>query len=159
MHRLRDQADVGADRDAALLQKGGGIGHKGAAFEFDDVSAGLHQLGGGGKGLLAALLVGSEGQVGNDHRVAVAAGDGGGVVAHLGQGNGQGGITPLYGHAQRVAHQQGIDAGAVHQRGEAGFVAGEHGDFFAGGFHFLQGGDGNHGADSFIICGGAFQAA
>ena len=150
---------MGADRNAALLQKFGGVGHKGAAFELDDVGACLHQLGGGGKSLLAALLVGAERQVGDNHRVLVAAGDGGGVVAHLGQGNGQGGIAPLHGHAQRVAHQQGIDAGTVHQRGETGFVAGEHGDFLAFGFHFLQGGDGNHGADSFIICGGAFQAA
>jgi hypothetical protein len=46
VHRLRRQAEVGADRDRALGQEAHGVGQPGAAFELDHVCAGLHQLDG-----------------------------------------------------------------------------------------------------------------
>ena len=144
MDGLGGEADVGADGDAAQLQELGGFGHPDAAFEFDHMRACGHQFGGGGEGLFFALLVGAEGQVGYNHGVFAAACDGGGVVAHVVQADGQGGIASLDGHAQGVAHQKYVHARFVHQGGKAGFIGGEHGDFFAFGLHFIQCVYGNH---------------
>ena len=58
---------------------------------------------------------------------------------------------PLHHHAERIAHQQHIHARAVHQRGEAGFIASKHGNFLALRFHFLQGIDGNHKVSETVV--------
>jgi hypothetical protein len=66
MHRLRRQADVAADRDAALDEKATVGGHFLAAFELDHLRAGRHQRDGVAEGLFRRFLVAAEGHVGND---------------------------------------------------------------------------------------------
>jgi len=41
----------------------------------------------------------------------------------------------LHDHAQRVAHQDGVHAGIVHQTGQHGVIGGQHGDLLALGVH------------------------
>jgi hypothetical protein len=55
------------------------------------------------------------------------------VVGDVGDGDRQRRVVALHHVAQRIADQQGVDAGAVEQAREAGVVAGEHDDLLAGG--------------------------
>ena len=61
-----------------------------------------------------------------------AALDGSGVVGDVGDGHRQRRVVALDDVAQRIADEQRVDRGAIEQAGEAGVVAGEHGDLFAG---------------------------
>ena len=51
VNRLRDQADVAADRNAALDQEAHGAGHDLPAFELDHLRTGRHQARGIGERL------------------------------------------------------------------------------------------------------------
>ena len=74
---------MGADGDAARLQKFGGFGKYRATFQLDHVRACCHQRGGCGEGLFFALLIAAKGQIGKDKAVAVGAGDVLRVVHHV----------------------------------------------------------------------------
>nr|GEU28121.1 hypothetical protein [Tanacetum cinerariifolium] len=142
VHRLRRQAQVRADRHAAFGQEAHGVGQPCAAFDLDHVGAGLHQL----HGIVVRRFrraVGAERQVGHDHGGLAAARHGGRVVGQFGHGDGQRGRMAVADHAERIADQQHLHAAAVHQRSEAGVIAGEHGDFFAARAQFGQRMDGN----------------
>ncbi len=131
MHRLRCQAQVRAHRNGAVDQELDRVGQPRAAFDLDHVRAGLDQLHGIGERHFRRRVA-TEGHVGQDHRALAAARHGGGVVGHFRHGDRQrGGVAIAY-HAQRVADQQDFHAAAVHQAGEAGVVAREHGDLGAG---------------------------
>ena len=103
-----------------------------------------HQFGSSGKRLFFTLLIRTKRQVADNHRVFRTARDVFSVVTHIAQADGQRGFAPLHGHAQGIAHQQDIDAGVIHQRGKAGFIGGQHGDFFAFCLHLLQCVHSNH---------------
>ncbi|MNT11234.1 hypothetical protein D3C72_1461030 [compost metagenome] len=132
VHGLRRQADMGADGDAALGEETHGFGQPGAAFDFDHVRASLHQDDSVRIGCFRRA-VRAERQVGHDHGRLAAARDGRRVVGQFGHGDGQGGIVAIADHAERIADQQDLHAAAVHQGREAGVIAGQHGDLFAGG--------------------------
>ena len=147
-HGLRSQADVGANRDTAHLQKFSGLRHPDTTFKLDHMRAGRHQLCRRRKCLLFALLICAKRQITDNHGIFSAASHAFSVVAHILQAHRQSGLTTLHRHAQRIAYQQYIHAGIVHQRGKAGFISGQHGDFLALCFHFLQSVYGNHG----VLC-------
>ena len=142
MYRLGRQADVAAYRDAAVGEEAHRLGHVLAALDLDHLGAGGHQLHGVAEGQFRGFLVGAEGHVGDDQGAVAAPGHHGGVVDHVGQGHRQGGIVALHHHAEGIAHQHGIDPGVVAEAGKAGVVAGQHGDFLAGGPELGHVGDG-----------------
>jgi hypothetical protein len=132
VHRLGQQAEVAAYRDAALGEEAHRFHHDRAAFQLDHVGAGGHEPGSGIEGLFRVFLIAAEGQIGHHEGLARrAAGHGLGVIGHLLQRDRQGGGMPLDGHAQGVAHQQTVHAVFGQDAGEAGVVAGEDGEFFA----------------------------
>jgi hypothetical protein len=66
VYRLRRQADVAADRDAALDEEFDGRCHFAAAFELDHLGTGRHQRDGVAEGLFRRFLIAAEGHVGDD---------------------------------------------------------------------------------------------
>ncbi len=132
VHRLRCQADMAADRDAARDEEGDGGCHLGAAFELDHLGAGGHQGDGVAESLLWRFLITAERHVGDDEGTVAAALDGGGVVSDVGDGHRQRRVVALDDVTERIADQQAVDRCAIEQAGKAGVVAGEHDDFFAG---------------------------
>jgi hypothetical protein len=135
MHRLRCQADVSADRNAARTQKARRLGHVHAAFELDHLGAGGHQGDRVAQRPLRALLEAAEGHVGDHQRSPAAARDAGGVVGDVGERHRQCRFMALQDHAERVADEQGVDAGAIAQLRKACVVTREHGDLVAAGAH------------------------
>ena len=80
---------MGADGNAALDQETGGLGHRFAAFELDHLGAGCEEGGGVAEGVRRAFLKTAEGHVGDNVGVLAAAGDGGRVVGHVGDADGE----------------------------------------------------------------------
>ena len=131
VHRLRREADVGADRHAALDQEMHRFGHHLAAFELDHLRAGSEQAHGVAQGEFLRLLIAAEGHVGDTHRALRHVADALGVIDHLLHGHRQCRGLALQHVAQRIADQYHVDAAAILQRSEACIVAGEHGDLLA----------------------------
>ena len=68
MHGLGRQAQMRANRDAALNQKMHHLGGPATAFQFDHVGARFEQGRGAAQGLFTRFLVGAKGQVANQPR-------------------------------------------------------------------------------------------
>ena len=137
-HRLRRQTQMGADRDAALDQEAHGSCSPAATFKLDHMRARLHQTQGASKGLLRALVVAAKGQIGDQPGTLATTCDTSGVIDHLVEQHGHGAGLALQHHAERVTHQQRLDAGLFQHRGESGVIAGQHGDLVAAGMHVQQ---------------------
>ncbi|MNP31017.1 hypothetical protein D3C76_1241200 [compost metagenome] len=140
--RLRRQAHVGANRNAALGKQAYGICQPGCAFELDHVCAGLHQHGAVGERLVGGGIS-HEWQVSQNQRALIAALDAGNVVGHFSRGDRQRAVVPLQYHAQGVAHEQDLNAGLAGGLREGRVVAGQHGYFLTLELQALQGGQGN----------------
>ena len=127
VYALRRQAQVAHHRDAGGHDGLDGAGHRPPAFQLDGIHAGFlqkapgiaHRLAGGG-------LVRHERHVADEVRGLGAARHGLGVVEHVFHGHGQGGLVAQHHHAQGVAHQDGVDPGAVHGQRGGIVVGGEH---------------------------------
>ena len=96
-------------RSAGLLEKTTGVAHR-----FGRVG-----------------LVAHERHVTHHHGLTGPAGDQTGVVDHLVQAHRQGAVPALNDHAQRVAHQDQVEAGLIDQAGKGVDVGGHGGDLFA----------------------------
>ena len=115
LNRLRPQSDMAHHRDARLHQPFDGLRLAAPAFEFDRVGAAfLQQARGVFHGVVDRNLVGQKRQVGDNHRALNAALDCAGVIDDVVKRHRDGGIAALDDHAQRVSHQNGVDAGIVH---------------------------------------------
>lgn len=135
---LGGEADMGADGDTVLDDTGDGFGADGAAFEFNGVAAGcLEEASGVLEGLLWGELVGHEGHIGEDEGGMVAADDGGGVVDHVFEGDGDGGGMAELGGTDGIADEDEGNFCEFEEMGDLGVVGGEGGEFF----------DAFHGAD------------
>ena len=103
VHGLRRQAQMGADRNAALHQKTHHLGRPAAAFEFDHMGTCLHQHGSTADRLFLRFLVSAEGQIpdqpGRGLGAVQAAGHDFGVVAHVFQCDTDGAVQTLADHA------------------------------------------------------------
>ena len=144
VERLRGQADVTHDRDAARHQAPDQLGVLGAALELDRVSAALlDQASGRGQGRLDAGLVRHERHVADHVSPVRAARHRAGVIDDLVEGDRQGGLVALDDHAQRVADQEQVGVALVEQTREGRVVAGQHGDLLAAPLHLAQGVDGD----------------
>jgi hypothetical protein len=141
--RLRQQADMSTHRNAALGQKGDRVHHDRAALELDHVRACRHQPRTGGKRTLERRLVAAERQVGDDEGVLGAGRHAARVIRHFGQLHRQRGSVTLHHHAERIADQQHLDAGAIEHARKAGVVAGEYGDLLAALAQRFEGGQGD----------------
>ena len=139
VHRLRQQTQMRAYRNAAPGEEGHRVDHHRAAFQLDHVRARCHQPCGSGKRTLGRGLVAAERQVGDDEGAFASGCDAARVVAHFGELHRQGRGVALDHHAERVADQQHVDPGGVEHAREARVVAGEHGDFLAAFAHRFQG--------------------
>ncbi len=74
---------------------------------------------------------------------ARAGGDAARVVEHVGERHRQRRVVTLDHHAERIADQQHVDAGAFAERGEARVVGGQHRDLLAVAGHRRERGDGD----------------
>ena len=138
MHRLRRQPEVATNRNTARGQKVYGLGHTFTAFEFDHLRAGRHQLGGIGKRLRRAGLIGSPRHVADNKSALRSARNTGGVIDGVALRHRQGGVVTLHHHAERITDQDGIDTGRINHRSETRIVGRQHRDTFAVLLHFLQ---------------------
>ena len=73
-------------------------------------------------------MIAAEGHVGDDERAADGAANGAGVVQHLVHGDGEGVFVAEDDHGERVADQDEVDAGFIHQARGCVVVRGERGD-------------------------------
>ena len=55
---------------------------------------------------------------------------------HVFHGDGEGVRVSQHGISQRIAHQDHVDAGVLHEPRRGVVVAGQHGDLFPGFLHF-----------------------
>ena len=123
VHRLRCQANMGADRHAAVDQEVNRVRHECAAFELDHLGPRGHQPGGVSHRLFAALLIAAERHVRNNERAIAAACDALGVIHHVLEGDRERRLLPLQDVAQRVADEDDIHSASFKQRCEACVVA------------------------------------
>ena len=132
VHVLRGQAHVRADGNSALDYERDRGRHLIAALQLDHLRAGLQQPHRVFECLLRTDLIGAEWHVRDDEGALRATGDRAGVVGDVLDGHRQGRIVPLHHHAERIADQQRIDAGAVQHRSKGRVVAGQHRDLALG---------------------------
>ena len=132
---LGGESGVCADGDSALDEKLDGFGEESAAFDFDHCGAGGGEFCGVLEGVLRGGLKRAEGHVSDDDGVWRSGADAADVVGGIGGFNGEGILRALDEHAERVADEECVGAAFVEDVGEGGVVGGEHGDFFALGFH------------------------
>ena len=130
--RLRGHADVALNRNARVDDGLDLRGDRGAALELDRLRMSLlDQPAGVGQGVVLRGLVGEKGHVGDQKRVGERPAHGGGVVNHVLHGHRQGVGVAEHGHSQRVAHQDGVDAGLLDQARHGVIVGGHHRDLLA----------------------------
>ncbi len=123
---------MGHHRDAGLHQHPDLLVRALAALQLHRAHAGLlDQPGRGAQGLDGPLLVGPEGQVGDDHGAAGAADDGRGEEGHLVEGDRHRGVVPEVAVAHRVADEEDGDARLVEDGRGHRVVGGEHGPLLA----------------------------
>ena len=79
--------------------------------------------------------IGQERHVRDDQRPLGAAADGARMVDHHVERDGKGVVVAEHNHAERIADQNHIDAGAIQQARHREIVRGPDGDLFAAFFH------------------------
>src|SRR6185312_4153036 len=110
------------------------------AFAFDAMGAGfLHDPDSRGQGLFGIGLVGPEWQIDHDEGPVDPPNDRRGVVDHLVEGDGKGGLMSRHDIGSGVADQDDVDACAVEDPGEGVIVGSDHRDLFPVGLHAQQG--------------------
>ena len=107
-----------ANRHRAFGEHFYGIRKPGATFDFDHIRARAHHDGGVFKCLLRSG-VSHKRQVGEQQAVGRATAHGAGVVGNVFHGDRQGGVVPLYRHAQRIANQHHVEANIGEQFSKA----------------------------------------
>ena len=124
--RLRGQADVADDRDAAVGEEVDCRRHRLAALQLHCRAAGLlHDPRGAGEGLLWRAFIASKRHVDGDQAVPAAAHDRSAMSAHHFQRHRYGGGQPVNHLPQAVADQQDF-AMRIEQLGHAHRVGGQH---------------------------------
>jgi hypothetical protein len=114
-----------------------------ASFELDRIHAGfLKEASGIANRFGGGNLVGHERHVTDQMRAARASGHGLAVVNHVFHGHRKGVLVTQHHHAQRIADQDGIHAGAIERQRGRVVVGGDHGDRFTA---FLLCGQAEHG--------------
>src|SRR6185312_4783857 len=109
------------------------------AFDLDAMGAGLlHDADGRGQRLFGIGLVRAKGEIDNHERAVDTSHHRRGVIDHLVEGDGQGGLMPGHDIGGRIAHENNVDACRVEDPGKGVVVGGDHGDLFAVGLHPLQ---------------------
>ena len=126
--RLRLQSHVAAHRDPASDEELDGRREPRAAFELDHRRAGLERGGRRGVRGLDAGLIASERQIGDDERARARRGDAARVIEHVVEAHRQRRCVTLHDHAERIADEQHVDAGAIGGGGERRVVGGQHRD-------------------------------
>ena len=127
---LGEHADVSHDGNLVSDESGDLRGVGGAAFEFDGIGAGGEKALGIGDGVVWGG-VSIDGEIGDDHSVFGSAGDGGGVMDDVIDGDIGGVWKAEHHHAERIADEENIDAGFVEEASGGVIVGGEDGEFFA----------------------------
>ena len=118
VHRLRHQANMAANRHAALCQELNRFGHFHTAFQLHGLAAGFGQHAGSvGKCLLRRFLVAAEWQIHHHTGMLRAAHHGGAVRDHRVERYTQRARQTVQNHAERIAHQQYI-AMRIEQAGD-----------------------------------------
>ena len=131
---------VGAYRDAAGGDGPDPVADRRAPFQLHGVGAGLlHQPAGVGHRLLHGDLIAHKGHVHHHEGGLAGPGHAAAVDDHLLHGDGEGVRIALHGHAQAVPHQDGVDAGLIHEAGGGVVVAGQLGDVLPSGLLLRQG--------------------
>jgi len=136
VHGLRREADVRHDGDSRPGDPARHLGNLAAPLELDPLGPGfLHEAPGIAHGLLDRRLVGHERHVPDHHGALGRPGNGLGVVQHVLHRHGEGAVVAENDHAQRIPHEDDVDAGLVHGRRRGVVVGGQHGEALALFFH------------------------
>ena len=139
---LRQQPEVGHDRDSAVDQAGDQRHEFGASLEFDGVGARLLDGAPGiAERLLEADLIAHERHVEDDEGVGSAAPDGAGVMERLLHRERQGVFVSEHGHREGIADEEHIDSCGEGGGGRGGVAGGDHDDFLSGFLVFAEGAD------------------
>ena len=119
-------------RNARIRNGANLLGNGCAALQLDRVSARLlHQSACVAHGFGNRRLIAHKRHIHDDHSVLARAHDAGAVVDHVLHRNRQGRVITHHGHAERITHQNGVDARFFHQLGGRVIVAGNLGEAFA----------------------------
>jgi len=127
---LGEHTDVSHDGNVVSGEGGDLRGVRGPAFEFDGIGAGGEKALGMGDGLIWGG-VSIDGEIGDDHSVFGSAGNGGGVVDDVIDGDIGGIWKAEHHHAERIADEENIDTCFVEEASGGVIVGGEDGEFFA----------------------------
>ena len=124
---LGEHAEVAEDLDSGGSDSGHFGGLAAAPFEFDGLGAGFGQVAGVREGLIGGVVA-VDREVGHEEGAFGAAGRCGGVVDHMGHGDGGGvGVSEDH-HSEGVADQQEVGSGFVEEPGGGVIVGGERCD-------------------------------
>jgi len=136
---LRRQPQVTHHRDAGGDDGPDGLQALAPALQLDGVhQAFLQEAPGVAHGFLGVDLVAHEGHIADQEGVFRPARHRPAVVDHVCHGDLQGVLVAQHHHAQRVAHQDGVDTHLVERRGGGVVVRRQHGDGFAALFLLQQ---------------------
>ena len=126
---MRLKPDVPHYRDSRLCQARNLFRHIRAALYFHGVRAASYEAYAVVEQPVEIVVRACEWQVCNNQRVRLCAGDGGGVVRHVVDCNGDCVLVSENGVADRIANQNYVDIGGVGERGERRVVGCQHRDF------------------------------
>src|SRR3990172_8466929 len=150
IHALRGEAQVSHDRDAGGHNLAHGFGPVVAAFQFYGIHASLLKKAAGGRhGLLKRNLVGHEGHIADEHGLACSTKNRPRMMEHILHGYGKSIWIREYDHAERVADQDGVDAGAIDRQGCRIVIGGKHSNWLTVLFLIAEITDGKFGALDF----------
>ena len=158
---LGREPDMGAHGDLAVDDGTDAVRHFHTAFQLHGVGARLlHEAAGVHHRVVDAGLIRHEGHIDDDECVLRAAGHSGPVVDHVLHRHRYGVAQTEHDVAERVADEDGINAGLVHEPCRGVVVGGDHRDLLALGLHFEKRRYGNtHGYFLSILSPRAFPGA
>ncbi len=129
MHRLRRESDVSDDGNLRVDDAADERNARGAALDLHRFgTAFLDEAHGVLQRLAAARVIGTEGHVGHQKRVAHGAAHGAGVVQHLIHGDRQSAVIAEHHLGERVSDQDQVHAGFIGKAGGGVIVGGEGDD-------------------------------